>query len=169
VKTTAATPSLRSNKRKKRKEKRSNALLPPSSLSLGCSNCWAQAAARQVGERHDGLVDTAVDGTHVALGLMQGRSKNLIIEYPNKIANIFLSHIIWFSMVWLHLLYQVHLNNDWFFLATPSRFKLFSSLTFCVIFNQFVLFKTVIQICKIIGYILTFFSNKINHNKIYDF
>jgi hypothetical protein len=38
--------------------------------------------------------------------------------------------------------------------TTPSEFKLLSSL---------------IQICKIISYILTLFSNKINYNKIYDF
>jgi uncharacterized membrane protein (DUF373 family) len=33
----------------------------------------------------------------------------------------------------------------------------------------FVLFKILIQICKIISYISTFFRNKTNHNKIYDF
>jgi hypothetical protein len=33
----------------------------------------------------------------------------------------------------------------------------------------FVLFKILIQIFKMICYISNFFSNKINHNKIYDF
>jgi hypothetical protein len=32
-----------------------------------------------------------------------------------------------------------------------------------------ILFKILIQIYKIIRYILTFFNNKINHTKIYDF
>jgi ABC-type uncharacterized transport system permease subunit len=33
----------------------------------------------------------------------------------------------------------------------------------------FILFKIIIQICKIMSYILAFFSNKPNHNKIHDF
>jgi hypothetical protein len=50
----------------------------------------------------------------------------------------------------------------------PSIFKLLSSLTFFIFVWPFILFKILVQICKIISYVWTLFSDKINHNKIYD-
>jgi hypothetical protein len=52
--------------------------------------------------------------------------------------------------------------------SSSSLFKLLSSLTFLCYVLSFILFKILIQICKIISYISISFSDKTHYNKIYD-
>jgi hypothetical protein len=95
---------------------------------------------------------------------------------------------VWYLSIWFPLPLSIHLSRLFHILLgrayaptelfmilihaskeiTPSRFKLLSLLTFHYVW-PFVLFKVLIKTCKIISYISTFFSNKINHNRIYHF